>query len=63
MQIREDRTVNSFRVWVRTWDGVVTLTGWVDTPLARQQAGIIAMNTPGVKRVNNNIRIWREDDY
>lgn len=50
-----DSAVSVFDISVRTYEGTVTLTGTVDTFVARDQAGRIAKGTKGVKNVNNQI--------
>ncbi len=40
---------------VQTWDRVVYLSGLVDTDLQRQIAESVAMQAPGVRRVENSI--------
>ncbi len=42
---------------VKTFDGVVQLSGFVNTDDQKQRAGQIAQNTPGVSRVVNSITL------
>ncbi len=44
------------RVGVDTYENKVTLTGRVGTPWQAEKAGSHAMNTPGVREVDNQIR-------
>ena len=50
-----DAAVNMFNIDVRTYKGIVTLTGSVGNYVARNQAGNIAKATRGVEVVNNQI--------
>jgi osmotically-inducible protein OsmY len=52
-----DPEVNPFKIDVDTTDGVVCLSGMVETDLQRREAEEVARNTEGVKRVDNDIRI------
>lgn len=50
-----DSAVNVFTIGVRTYEGIVTLTGTVGSYVARDQAGRLAKGTRGVTVVNNQI--------
>jgi hyperosmotically inducible periplasmic protein len=52
-----DDTVKAYQVNVDTRNGVVTLTGDVDSPLAKERAVQIARNTDGVRDVVDNITV------
>ncbi len=52
-----DAVVSVFDVGVSTYEGRVTLTGDVGSYAARETAEKIALETGGVKSVNNQIRI------
>lgn len=52
-----DATVKGHQVDVDTADGVVTLSGTVDSDAARSRAETIAQSVEGVKRVQNNLRV------
>ena len=52
-----DTWVNSDEVQVQVEDGVVTLTGEVDSIVAKRSAGDDAWDTVGVIDVVNNIRV------
>ncbi len=52
-----DSVVSVFDIGVRTWVGVVTLTGSVESFVARDQAGKLAKETKGVVAVNNEILV------
>lgn len=54
-----DSVVSVFNVSVRTYAGVVTLTGTVGNYVARDQAGRIATATKGVAAVNNEIVVLK----
>ena len=45
------------QVYVKTRDGVVYLTGQVATDLQRRTAESVARQTPGVRKVNDNIAL------
>src|SRR5687767_1003171 len=46
-----DDTVKAYQIDVDTANGVVTLTGAVDSPAAKEQAVVIARGTDGVRDV------------
>jgi osmotically-inducible protein OsmY len=50
-----DSAVSMFNINVRTYKGIVTLTGSVGDYVARNQAGSIAKAITGVEIVNNQI--------
>lgn len=52
-----DATVGTFQIGIRTWKGIVTLSGTVGTYRARDKAESIAKSTGGVTAVNNLIVI------
>jgi osmotically-inducible protein OsmY len=56
-KLTADPELNPFRIDVDTDQGVVTLTGQVDSDMAKQQAGRIARETEGVRRVQNELRV------
>lgn len=49
--------LSSFHIHVTTVNGVVTLTGTVDTTATRDLAEHVAVNTDGVVRVINDLRV------
>ena len=56
-KLAADDTVKAYQVNVDTRDHVVTLSGTVDTALARERAVVLARGTNGVRDVVNDIRI------
>lgn len=57
-----DREIKARNIDVTTTDtGIVTLEGEVDSAETRERAGQIARATDGVRRVDNELRIVRED--
>ena len=52
-----DDTVKAHQINVDTSNGVVTLTGDVDSPIAKERAVQIAKNTSGVREVVDNITV------
>ena len=54
-EILAESTLKVFQIDVTTIDGVVTLSGTVDSPLSRERASEVARNNPGVKSVENNL--------
>ncbi|MGH8427861.1 MAG: BON domain-containing protein [Gammaproteobacteria bacterium] len=56
-KIAANTGLSSFHIHVTTNQGVVTLTGTVDTAATRDLAGQTAQNTDGVVRVVNNIKV------
>jgi osmotically-inducible protein OsmY len=51
----EDQALEGFRVGVETMEGVVQLSGFVDTPAAKSRAEQVARSVDGVKSVRNDI--------
>jgi osmotically-inducible protein OsmY len=49
--------LGTFNITVSTLNGAVTLTGEVNTFAQKELAGKVAMKTPGVVMVNNNIKV------
>ena len=56
-KLLDDATVSVFNIGVRTYEGVVTLTGSVGSIAARNRAIDIASATSGVRKVDDRIRI------
>jgi osmotically-inducible protein OsmY len=56
-----DDDVKAMNVEVATQDGVVTLTGAVETDSARRQAVALARNTDGVRTVEDQLRVAQSD--
>jgi len=54
-EILAESTLKVFQIDVTTIDGVVTLSGIVDSPLSLERASEIARNNQGVKSVQNNL--------
>ncbi len=50
-----DATIAAYNLGVRSYSGNVTLTGSVNSYVAREQAGRLAKATAGVKTVSNQI--------
>jgi hyperosmotically inducible periplasmic protein len=53
----KDPTVSAMRIHVDTMKGVVQLTGTAKSDTERDQAAQIASAVPGVKEVQNNIKV------
>ena len=56
-QLAADSITKAIQVEVETYDGVVQLSGFVDSPAARQRAEEIARGVGGVKAVENDLQI------
>ena len=56
-KLAADDTVKAYQIDVDTANGVVTLTGIVEAPAAKEQAVIIARGTDGVKDVVDRITV------
>lgn len=56
----EDKEIKAFSIDVDTVNGVVTLTGIVETEEQRRRAVEIAKSVPGVKAVINNLQIKKK---
>ena len=54
-QFVRDPVVNASQVNVETMQGVVQLSGFVDTPQAAERAAQLARNVEGVRGVRNDI--------
>ena len=52
-----DATLKPFSISVLTYQGQVTLAGFVDTGGQRDLAGRLARSVKGVKSVNNNLSV------
>jgi osmotically-inducible protein OsmY len=52
-----DSGVPAYLIDVSTRDGIVTLSGWVDSLLAKERASEIAATIKGVRAVVNRIAI------
>jgi osmotically-inducible protein OsmY len=55
--LNSDPNVKGTQVSVTSLNGVVQLSGFVDTPTAKERAGQIASSTPGVAKVYNDLII------
>lgn len=60
-KLTADQLSNLVRIDVKANDGVVTLSGTVDTPERRDRIVQLASWTKGVKRVVNNVQVRGED--
>ena len=56
-KLAADDTVKAYQINVDTANGVVTLTGIVEAPAAKEQAVVIARGTDGVKDVVDRITV------
>ena len=54
-QLLGDKDLNITQIDIETYKGVVQLSGFVDTPEAKNRAGTVAASVSGVKQVRNNI--------
>ncbi len=54
-QLAGDDFLKSFRISVETYKGVVQLSGFVNTQIAKNKAGQIARSVNGVQSVKNNL--------
>ncbi len=59
--LASDPSTASPRIHVATADGVVQLSGFVDSNETRDNAGSIARSVPGVRRVDNDLRLNPND--
>ena len=53
--IAEDDFLKSFQISVETYQGTVQLSGFVNTQMAVDKAGRIALSVQGVKSIKNNL--------
>jgi hyperosmotically inducible protein len=56
-QLAADDFLKSFEISVETYKGVVQLSGFVDTQMAVDRAGVIARGVQGVSSVKNNLNV------
>lgn len=56
-QLIDDRELNLFKIDVTTDDGIVQLSGTVNTAAAKAKATQVARSVSGVKGVRNNLMI------
>lgn len=56
-QLATDEGLSGSSIGVQTKNGIVTLSGTVNSKALRERAGQIASNTDGVKGVNNEIKV------
>jgi osmotically-inducible protein OsmY len=56
-RLASDDTVKAYQIDVDTTDHVVTLSGIVDSPAAKERAITLARQTEGVRNVIDNIRV------
>ena len=54
-----DPQVKAHQINVKTYDGVVQLNGFVDSPQMIAKASRDAKEVPGVKKVDNNLSVKR----
>ena len=54
-QLLGDKDLNITQIDIETYKGVVQLSGFVDTPEAKNRAGTVAASVSGVKQVRNNL--------
>lgn len=55
--IVKEQSLQGFEIGVETLNHTVQLSGFVDTPQQKDQAGAIAESIPGVQSVQNNILV------
>ncbi|PMP98101.1 MAG: hypothetical protein C0169_00635 [Thermodesulfobacterium geofontis] len=60
LKLIEDKEIKAFSIDVDTLNGVVTLTGVVETEAQRIKAIELAKSVPGVKAVVNNLQVKRK---
>jgi hyperosmotically inducible protein len=60
-KLAADDTVKAYQINVDTSNGVVTLTGTVENPAAKEQAVVIARQTDGVTNVVDQITVNRAE--
>jgi osmotically-inducible protein OsmY len=52
-----ERSISSLDVYVSTYNGIVTLKGYVASQAIKNRAGQVAASSSGVKSVRNQLRI------
>lgn len=55
--LAEDSLLQRTQLRVRSADGIVELTGFVDSIIAKSRAGLVAASTPGVVQVHNDVLV------
>lgn len=56
-----DPLTAEYEIFVETWNGVVELTGFVETATVRAEALQLAKYVPGVVRVQDSLELRRFD--
>lgn len=54
-QLLGDKDLNITQIDIETYKGVVQLSGFVETPEAKNRAGAVAASLSGVRQVRNNL--------
>lgn len=54
-KLLDDKDLNIFQIDVRTLQGEVQLSGFVESQADKDRAGSVAAGVDGVKRVHNNL--------
>jgi osmotically-inducible protein OsmY len=54
-ELLSDKELNVFQIDVTTFEGVVELSGFVNSSTAKARAGSVAAGVGGVKEVRNNL--------
>lgn len=54
-ELIDDKDLNLFQIDVTTLKGEVQLSGFVDSPAAKDRAGRVAGGVEGVKKIHNNL--------
>jgi osmotically-inducible protein OsmY len=55
--LKKDEYVKKFDIKAENKDGDVTLTGNVDNDFQKYQAGVVAKDVKGVKKVENKLKV------
>jgi len=56
-RLLQEQSFSSFNIKVKSYKGVVQLSGFVDTPAQAKKAERIAATVPNVKKIVNNLLI------
>lgn len=62
-RLMNDWSVDASKITVTCEDGEITLTGTVDSRSAKRRAEDIVEDIPGVKHVQNNLRVEHRENY
>lgn len=61
-RLEQNQFVEQSRIHVNSQQGAITLEGIVENRFARERAAQLAGEVPGVRTIDNRIRVQKQDD-